>query len=347
MIRLNIGNKWNLDFLNGILKLNQKYRHDGIQVTELYGNPVTLLYSAKGVRPDDRLPRIPVDTLKNYIALCKKFGIIINYTLNRSCVADMIEAPAEIKKLQDEINYLAHLGIKRFTVYSPYYIQNLKFPSLEVSTIHNNTDVNYIDGLTKLPGVKKICLPIYINRDFIKLRFLVQRYAHIKFECIVNEFCVAHLNTCIYRAECYNIQSHGKTTKYPFNKCSNYRAVAKNGVGWLKAPFILPQWLEIYHTLGIKHFKLTGRTHPTESILKVIEWYMKKEVNVSLEKLWGIGLPHQSLITPAVIPTRRIARSKFLNFFLKRTESCEQNLCGETCTFCHKMAKKLRRKDGV
>ena len=342
MVSLNVGNRWEEKFLDKVIELNERYKKNRIRVTELYGNDTNACLP--GVRPEERLKNFgQPPSLEKYIQRAKENGIDINYTFNLSCIGNLIRRDTgnQHENIQIEIEILENLGVKRFTIYSPYILTHYKFKSqLEVSTIHNNTNINYILGTASLNrNIDKVCLPIYLNRNFKRLQNLVPilKNMSISPELILNEFCTSYQSACMYRSECYNLQSHGHNIKYPFSVCSKARK--DNPSLWLKAPFILPQWLEFYEEQGMTNFKLTGRTLPTENILRVLEYYMKRYCNIPLEQLWGAALPYNVLENKEKVMTGDIGLG-FLKSFMK--EDCESLHCGYECTRCDDVWNNLK-----
>lgn len=66
-------------------------------------------------------------------------------------------------------------------------------------------------------------------------------------------------------------------------RCIQSRARAAD---WLKMNFIRPEDLKLYNTIGINHFKITGRTGSTNYILKVAEAYADGYFNGNILELW-------------------------------------------------------------
>jgi hypothetical protein len=332
MIYLNCGNKWTLDFLDKVIKLNDKYIDNNIRVNELYGNPQDPILSS--VRADARVPSATDKIIKEFVKTARKANIDINFTLNKSCIGEVTSF--NLNTMQKRIDYYKDLGVTRFTLFSPYLISKLDFPNIEISTIHNNTNINYLHGVCKLsPKIDKICLPIYMNRDFKKLKACSKLLP--KPELVVNEFCASYKGICIYRTECYNLQSHNQNLEYPFKNCSEYRK--KTNLSWLKSPFILPQWLLYYSvTANINYFKLTGRTHSQGSLLNIIETYLKMDYKGPIHKLWGEGLPYQDLVATDNILAEDLVDVGFINGMNIKEFECETALCDTECSYC---AKKL------
>ena len=133
-------------------------------------------------------------------------------------------------------------------------------------------------------------------------------------------------------------------SNYPFDLCTQKRA--ENPILWIKAPFILPEWLKLYNEqFGITSFKITGRTHPINSILKTIEMYLSQKTDslMSIEELWGYGLPGNKLRNPIFIPAKKIADSQYLyGVFL--FGGCGKAICGEECNVCHIFLEGLLKK---
>ena len=130
---------------------------------------------------------------------------------------------------------------------------------IEASTIINQTSPSVISYWTQLESCKKLCLPIYVNRDIKQVKKIQDHliwHTQASAEVLVNEFCVSYGNNCPYRQDCYASQAHGGKINY-FNKCSAYRAMTPSA--WLKAPTIFPEWIREYAELtGVWNYKLSG-----------------------------------------------------------------------------------------
>ncbi len=320
----------------------------GVRVNEVYGSVSGILNS---VRPNYRVPVRSMGFVKDYIKLATDYGIEINYTFNRSCLGNLHNLYVNKDTTQNHIDALWKAGVKRFTIASPLLTEHFRFPRVELSTIFNQLSIKALISMASLSSrIDKICLPIYINRDMIKLEKLqsILLRANINCELIVNEFCSAEGGICVRRNECYNIQSHGgnpnkEFDNYPVNKCMKARSVDPSN--WLKAPFILPQDLKKYaNSTGIRHFKVTGRTHGSESILKVISSYMHQYFNGSLCELWGIPLSKvygELGYKPVDIPIPKLIGKKFSSKFFDHPMDCTNKICDVDCMYCANMYERI------
>jgi len=108
---------------------------------------------------------------------------------------------------------------------------------------------------------------------------------------------------------------------------------------WLKAPFILPQWMSIYQEVGVHNFKVTGRTHPTDYIKSTVQSYLNRlyEGNLlglwaQLESIWEGQEGQEQALEALDIPVELL--DKFLSFFVNRKDSCSRRSCGIGCRYC-------------
>ena len=328
---LNVGNKWSMSFLQEIIELNKdSIGAEKALVNSLYGDAASA--DSMGVRPINRLPEADCE-IQDYIMEANANSIVINFTLNKPCLGAYPGIKEVVSRVEELFKKFGN-GIM-FTVASPFlihHLDNIGVP-LELSTIANQTSVNFIGGvLEKFDNIHKVCLPIYMNRDFESLKKLTNKFPSVVFELIVNEFCVSALNTCIFRADCYNCQSHNIYPNDLFTLCSAYRRTNKSS--WLKAPFILPSWLNLYNEYtNINQFKLTGRTLPTKILMENIKRYRQGSFNGDLTELWGAPLQGQGKLEKTV-NTQEIDGYPFIEHFLSTPFMCNLDLCGSDCTYC-------------
>lgn len=67
------------------------------------------------------------------------------------------------------------------------------------------------------------------------------------------------------------------------SRCIQSRFKATDGI---KMNFIRPEDLKLYNTIGINHFKITGRTGSTDYILKVARAYADGYLDGNVLELW-------------------------------------------------------------
>lgn len=354
MMNLMLGNNWTEDLLEGVVNLNAKYKDNDIQVTELYGS---LLDNPIGTaRPGYRVQDRSKDFFEKFVKEANFYDIKINYTLNIPCFGSLQDLKIKEHAFIDFLKYLEDSGVSRVTISHPLLIELVKKHSnlsVELSTIF---EIDSISALREFVGkVDKICMKHAKNRDFKFLHAFNKEAIknNIVVELMTNEFCYIY---CIDRKQCYNLHGHTKEKNrlydwYPMGRCINKRY--QEPVEWIKAPFILPQWLDYYErNVNINHFKITGRTHPTPYILWTTEQYMKKFYNGNLLELWAqlenIGKNQDDYLAPAYeLPIKNtfLEDTKFLDTIGGTGTSVDCSIdCENTCYICHNVLDDMNIK---
>lgn len=195
--------------------------------------------------------------------------------------------------------------------------------------------------------VDKIILSIYSNRDFILLNQLKKFGLSHKVELLVNEFCTIAGMPCMLRKMCYELHSISvKSAKdlvmnFPFGWCSQSRDRFPDS--YLKAPVIFPWDIGTYESeFGINKFKLSGRTLPTEFILKTTEAYMSlgKRMDDNILALWGhvnrIGTDDLMKLPEIYISAKKLKGIGFITPLMERQGSCKQLSC-VSCNYCERV----------
>ena len=299
-IEFSVGNTWDLGLLDFIEEMNSS--HENTCVTSLFGN--TKLSPLANARSRCRLKHISPKDLKIFIDQAHRIGLEINWTMNSPCLGD-IDAFLKLwngDRLREKtLSFLQEYSIDRVTIAHPLLIRLLrdwKIP-INVSTILNVTETSKLAWFVK-HNVGRICVPIGKNRDLIWLQEFVEEgqsfISPIEPELIVNEFChLGKYGNCegLFRQSCYLMGTHNfgiSDPWYPRALCTDIRG--KDPVSWLQANWILPQHLKFYKAIGVTKFKITGRTHPTSFMKKVLPFYMDESFDGNLLDLW----PHLQTI---------------------------------------------------
>lgn len=353
-IKLMLGNNWDLELLKGVIELNSKYAHNDVVISEMYGS---LISNPLGTaRPDYRVQDIVNIDAEKFITRAIKNDIQINYTLNVSCIGSLEEFAEKEKSIVRFLQYLEAVGVRRVTVAHPLIIELVKTHTslgVELSTIF---EIDSTAAIKSFAGkIDKVCVKLAKNRDFMFLKAMkLEADKHnITLELLANEFCYIY---CIDRAACYNLHGHTKTkttlyNNYPMGRCISKRY--QEPVEWVKAPFILPQWMEWYankDNAGIEHFKITGRTHPTPYLLWTAEQYMKREYDGNLLELWAnlecIGKEHSDwpeLSYDLNIKDSLLASPyEFLDMLESKNVDCSID-CEYFCKVCYGVLEEIQK----
>lgn len=354
---LNIGNTFEHRLLGAIKRMNKESTD---MVTQLYGCTKELA-GLGNARALGRIPSRTMEFLASFIQQAHHMGLTINWTVNAPCLGRIDYYFG--RKPSEFFGVLKEMGVDIITAAHPLIMNDAQKAGLaiEVSTVMNIRKLGSLVYLKEqFPKIAKFCSPIYKNRDFdwLKAMSKVCRNLGIAMEPIVNEFCMVGIRACegIYRESCYCHSAHERRVtneeNYPMALCTAARK--KDPRGWLLAPFILPQWLHLYEELGIDHFKVTGRTHPSQFIERVASLYLNREVAGNLLGLWahletitGTDEKWEELQSKAVggvyIDIEGLVRTGFIDAFFMRGagRDCDMKICGDSCKFCTNMWNQL------
>ena len=347
---LKIGSNFDYQLIDKIKEINDKYTDSVID--EVYGSRRES--SRLTARPAFRLPDIDRKTFCEYVRQLKNVGVSFNYTLNSNYLGNKEDIQEKESEILEYIRFLSDAGVDIITVTLPLmaeYVRSVdKKIGIEISTIAHIETVTQVAIWKERYGISKVCGNLYKNREVKFLRNLANYCNNngVVLTVMVNEFCGNGLKersgatNCIFRDHCYELHSIGYDkddsiySDYPMGRCIQSRARAED---WLKMNFIRPEDLKLYNTIGINHFKITGRTGSTNYILKVAEAYADGYFNGNILELWK----HLETITGekddnSYMPNYYINNrnlERFLSFWFENEQHiCADEECGVSCTYC-------------
>lgn len=292
MLKIMLGTNFDKELPRKLNYLNHKYERNNVRVTEVYGS-IQDFRIFGSARPKFRVSDISISEFERQVAEYREYGINVNYTENTPIIKKSEIDKAEIKR---KLEYLQSIGVSRITLAHPLAIElvtELSDMKIEISTIYKcNTEYQLIELNRRSANINKVCLDVSDNRNFDLIAKLnsTSLKLGIDIELLANEFCITN---CADRVQCYNEHAQNendsdaaKFKRYPMGICTNIRTM--NPIEWTRARFILPQSLNFYSKhLGITHFKVTGRTHPTHYILEMAEAYLSEHYSGNLLQLWA------------------------------------------------------------
>lgn len=315
------------DFVPESLELFHKSNqtHPECQISEVYGQVTECDFVASG-RMGGSLPKVGFIELEDYIRQCKQYDINFNYTINPSCI-DYTDS--NIGQIYEHVKRLYHIGVRCFTVTQPIIIEIIK--DLGVNVHLKASAICEVSSLKKAMHYKKnavdrIVLDPDITKDFYKLRSVCSEYA-TSVEIIVNNMCV---QDCPYKMFHYNHEAHStgstelKKNRYFYEKCTVQKALELDT--YIKLNWIRPEDLHHYTDLGIRYFKLQGRSHPAgDKVYAAVNAYIQGSFDGNLVDLLTLWTPY-NLLQPYI-------DNKKLNGYLERFID-NDNFCSGKCEVC-------------
>jgi collagenase-like PrtC family protease len=349
-----LGCNFDPELITKVAALNAKYKDQGVQVDEFYGSDRAHAFLA--ARPDFRLPEISPEFFEKYVQDSLAAGIRFNYTMNSINPGSKAEIAEKLPEIKEFIVFLEKIGVYRITVANLLMAEIIREVSssirIELSTIAHTDTVTQLKYLKDTFDIDKVCGNLAKNRNKRFLQQAADTCADIgmSYEIMLNEFCgvgsEGAITHCTFRDSCYIAHASDKTQAdaelfdtYPMKYCMFARK--QDYSSWLKLRWVRPEDIYRYEALGIKNFKITGRTGTTEYITTMAEAYLSRSWEGNLLQLWKPletifnhknELDHEHDIN---IPNKSL--NKFVGKWFSGEEGfrCEEELCGTTCRYCH------------
>ena len=341
-----IGCDFKEDILDLIIGVNSNAKHG--RITEVFGSIAS--HSCYRARPSYRLPQVDEDYLRQYTKKLHNIGVDLNYTLNTSTLGNYKDTCNTYREISTVVERMVDYGIEKFTVTLPVVAQAIREVSqdiqITVSTIAEISSISQIIAWNEQFNVAGFCLDIAATRDISLIRAIAS-YAKENNICvimIVNELCGTGISCgtskCINRRHCYDLHSLDydpddlrRFNGYPFKSCIMSRNTA---LTWLKLPFIRPEDLKLYNSIGVNTFKITGRV--TASFGKIVEAYCNEYYDGNI---FDLCRPAQTILSDGMIykdslPTidNRLLDGFATYWFDNPGHRCANQICGQTCNYC-------------
>ncbi len=299
----------------------------------LYGS----LPHEPGLRNGQSLPKVTAAGLASHVKAAAARGIPFYYALNHTCFGAQ-EFTAEFQRsIVNLLAWLEEAGVVGVIVASPYLAEVVKNRSS--LKVHVSLGAQ-VDNLHKVVfwqelGADGIYLDDSLNRDFETLAS-AQRVARCQLFLSVNTGCVLH---CPLRVSHGTYLSHshqrgpGFFADYALLRCSLMRATSPTEL--LRLPWIRPEDLSYYESLGFSSFKIWGRTNDEGWLLRVARAYAARSYQGDLNDLLD---PLDNVLPFGRSPYR--VRNGRLDGFLNGLVGKPCRLGCGSCRYCHSWAQR-------
>lgn len=208
-------------------------------------------------------------------------GIKMNITMNATCAGGRHLSFEGYKMFEWYFSELNKAGVDAVTVAEPYLVELLRdFPMKVVVSCLAYVDAPQRAKFFEELGADIITVDTNINRHFDLLKGIVKA-VNCDIRVIVNEGC---LYRCPFRYTHYNLASHLSSLDQPrtplfapdfyFDKCISIRLREPTQI--IKSAWIRPEDLKEYEAIGIKDFKLSGRTKTVNWIIDCMRVYSRR-----------------------------------------------------------------------
>jgi collagenase-like PrtC family protease len=349
-MRLLVPTNWDPDLIAALSKLEADI--------QLYGVLPTSMIGSGGSGPENI--RMAENQAEEYIELVHTAGLQFDYLLNAPSMSNMEWDESTHREVLMHLSWISSIGADSVTVTMPYLVELIKrqFPQLKVrlSTIaHVNSSARakFFESL----GVDSITLDINVNRDFAVLKAIR--------DAVSCELTVLMNNLCLYQCpyEYYHHDGLGHASQsynphanhyvdYCVLRCTLDRLRDISQI--IKCRWARPEDVHVYEEVGIDTFKISGRSMPSERIVRAAAAYSSRHYEGNLYDIMNVITPKTGFINSA-LPTvgngivgqppkfyiDNQGLEGFIDFF--RKQNCLSG-CGH-CEYCERITSKVIQYD--
>lgn len=316
-------------------------------VTEVYGS-IEITPTGTG-RPNDVLPVVNIDHAISHINHIHQHGIKFTLLLNPGCTGNIEFSNTGRKQIEKYFQFAVDNNVDSITMSNPLIFLALKHAGISIRTkISVHAQADSIAQITWWleSGADVVTIPARRNRDFQYLKSIV-KFGKSRFELLLNNACLPFCPLDRYHSQiiAHDLQiSVGNTD--PCLLFCNLKKL-KNPYLWLSSPWIRPEDVEVYESIGFVNFKLTDRCKSSNWLKQVAEAYTKRKAPNNLlsilnspppygetDRLHGGGGLHMPEIS---INSEKL--NNFLLYFLDGNCSgdCPENGCNYCKTWCNRV----------
>jgi collagenase-like PrtC family protease len=350
-MQLLVPTNWDPDLILPLSKLEAD--------VQLYGVLPTSMIGSGGSGPDN--VRMVADQVEEYIGQANSVGLKFDYLLNAPSMSNMEWDENTHQELLIHLNWITSIGADSVTVTIPYLVELIKrqFPRLRVrvSTIAHVNSVARAKLFESL-GADSITLDINVNRDFALLK-AIRNAVNCELSVLLNNLC---LYQCPYEYYHHDGLGHASQNYNPINgyyvdycvlRCTLDRLRDVSQI--IKCRWARPEEIHVYEEIGIDVFKISGRSMPSERILRAATAYSSRHYEGNLYDILNVIAPKTGFIGSALpgeqsngvgsLPRFYIdnqALEGFMDFFKK--QNCLSG-CSH-CDYCRRIASKVIQFDG-
>ncbi|MFA6076944.1 MAG: U32 family peptidase [Candidatus Paceibacterota bacterium] len=275
---------WNKETINTIIRQNKEI--DGPQVVEVYG----VLPDGGPIghgRSRESVPQVSREEACDFRSYLREQGLNFTYLLNAPF---RLEDEKQRIKLDEYLKWVINdLRPDAVTISSPELMGIVREISSKIP-IHISTiaGVKSVVDLERYLSFKPSRLVPHhdCGKDFITLKELVEMASkhNIEIELLSTESC---LRRCPNRETHYKYLAQ-ETKDHPFHTTCNTQKIENPAEFLLAGGIIRPEDMDFYKKLGVRYFKISGRSKPAIWLPKVVEAYQRKSYDGNLIRLLGI-----------------------------------------------------------
>jgi len=317
---------WNKKVIEIIIK--QKKLSKSIEIKEIYG--VIPKEIVPHGRSDEAVIDIKRDKALNFRQYIKSKGFKFIYLLNAPFT---FNSQRTKKKTKDYLDWIINVFKADALMVASYELmkfirKHYRDVKIYISTIAAIANIKQLEKFLDI-NPTRVVAHHDVNRNFHDLKKLIKKANrwNIELELMLTESC---LRRCPLRKQHYEYLGNRISDASFHTTCNSYRLTYPLEI--LKANFIRPEDISLYESMGVHHFKITGRSKPGSWLPEVTKAYLQRKYNGNIIRLLGID---PSINAENWIYLDNQALEGFLQNFPKTNNVEEENI------YCNKWIVRL------
>ena len=356
MIKLNVGCKYELEFVDKVIELNEKYESLGARVNEVYGTHPYFRGVISDVREGFRNLGTGLEEFKQAVAKLRKAKIDVNYVMNSPVLGECYIAKYKVKIL-NTVKRLKKIGVNiittpdiELTELIKKHIPNLKVYFSTVADTKNQAELDYAKEI----GFDRVIPGLYSNRDFAFLKYAkkICQPLELLLQSTCRFNCLRRKNHAISEALMEKKPNDPEVRDYFVRSCF-IEFNRDFPAGFLKTSWIMPEDLKKCDKLcGDVLFKVNGRTLTIDERLFITECYLRGKSPHNFGNLFAAttavsnleGNKYRKIFLPSALLLQKVTYkgkkyNGFTDYFFKENLTYE-----EYDKYCRHFGKLIKNK---
>jgi collagenase-like PrtC family protease len=287
MREFTVASNWEKELIDGLVKYPEVKSVFAKLSSDIIG----------GGRASFNIPKVSRKQAEEYIRYVHSKGIKFDYLFNACCLGNIEFTKRGKERIIKELDWAVYEAKIDSIVVSTNYLFKLvkkRYPKIKVGVglwmrVYDLNQFKYYDDA----GAGWITLPYGFTKFYkllVKLRKIIQCELHI----LVNDMDVYW---CPYSFYHTNALSH-MSRKNNFSRelwidpclwnCTKIKL--ENPEELFKSDYIRPEDLNIYENMGYRHFKIVGRSRPTQWLLRSVKAYVDRKYDGNILDIFNLGM---------------------------------------------------------
>lgn len=253
--------------------------------TEVFGK--LPLDAVGGGRATYMLAPVSRRSIERHVRACGEAGLDFDYLLNPACLGNREFTARFQHDLRRTLDWLSEIGVGWLTVSLPFILEIVKerYPHFKVKVgvyaqVNSPARARFWEEL----GADCISVePLTANRNFSRLR-AIRESVGCQLQLLANATCLRECPLSPYHMVGLSHASQARSERFMVDYCLLRCSLAKllEPANYIMSPWIRPEDLHFYESIGYRNFKILERDSPTDALVNRTQAYHRRRFEGNL-----------------------------------------------------------------